>query len=217
MRQSDIDERDREGFYQVLYSRRDIRKFRSGQVPDEIIERILMAAHAAPSVGLSQPWRFILIRSMQTRTRVKELFDSINRLESGRIEDTARQELYDSLKLEGILESDFNLAVVCEPPAQDSFTLGAGTIPQTIRDSVCLAIQNLWLAARAEGVGVGWVSILPEGQIEGILGLPSNVELVAYLCVGYPEEFDDKPMLETIGWGKRLPLEQMVMQEKWEG
>ncbi|MDK3156417.1 5,6-dimethylbenzimidazole synthase [Kamptonema cortianum] len=216
MREADINERDREGFYRVLYSRRDIRKFKPGRVPDDVVERILCAAHAAPSVGLSQPWRFILIRSPETRARVKELFASVNAAQSGRIDDPARRELYDSLKLEGILESDFNLAVVCEPPPEDRFTLGAGTIPQTIRDSVCLAIQNLWLAARAEGVGVGWVSILPEGRMEDILGLPARAELVAYLCVGYPEEFADRPMLETVGWEKRLPLEQMVMQEKWK-
>jgi len=217
MAQGNISDTEREGFYKVLYSRRDIRKFRSGKVPDATVEKILNAAHAAPSVGLSQPWRFIMIRSLETRNRVKELFSGVNTDQKIRITDLKRQELYDSLKLEGIMESDFNLAVVCEPPPEGRFTLGAGTIPQTIRDSVCLAIQNLWLAARAEGVGVGWVSILPQGQIESILELPPSVQLIAYLCVGYPEEFEEKPMLETIGWGKRLPLKDLVMTEKWIG
>ncbi len=128
---------------------------------------------------------------------------------------TMRGKLYDSLKLEGILESPLNIAVTCDPSRGGPFVLGRAPMPQTSFFSVCLAIENLWLAARAEGIGVGWVSVLNQSAVERTLGLPAGVELVAYLCVGYPVEFRANPMLEEVGWKKRENLRTLVFRNRW--
>ncbi|MDX2226902.1 MAG: 5,6-dimethylbenzimidazole synthase [Verrucomicrobiae bacterium] len=206
---------EREIFYRVIRTRRDVRRFVPGEIPAQTLWRILEAAHAAPSVGFSQPWRFILVRSMETRRKVRALFEDVNAGQSAQIAEEPRRNLYDSLKLEGILESSLNIAVVCRDPGE--FVLGAGPMPQTIRDSVCLAIGNLWLAARAEGVGVGWVSILRRKEVETLLGLPERTELVAWLCVGIAEQFEERPMLETAGWKGRDALGDCVFEERWPG
>ncbi len=199
--------------YEAIASRRDVRRFRSDPLADDVLERILEAAHQAPSVGFSQPWRFLLIRSETTRRAVRALFDEANA--AAREQYTGeRQALYDSFKLEGILEAPLNLCVVCEGASSEP-TLGAHTMPETGILSTCLAVQNLWLAARAEGVGVGWVSILDPLALREVLGLPDQAWAVAYLCLGYPEAFLEKPMLETAGWRDRLPLDQIVFEERY--
>ena len=159
----------------------------------------LEAAHAAPSVGFMQPWNFILIESVEIRGRIKESFDAVNSQEKLKLEGTSRSGLYNSLKLEGILEAPLNIAVTCDHTRNGAYVLGRGPMPQTAPYSVCLAIENLWLAARSEGIGVGWVSILDQGAVEGILGLPQGVELIAYLCIGYPVEFRPDPAASGSG------------------
>jgi 5,6-dimethylbenzimidazole synthase len=206
---------ERDALERLLRSRRDIRRFRSTPLDPAVVHRILELAHLAPSVGLSQPWRFILVESIETRTRIKSLFEAKNTEESARIADPARKELYDRLKLEGIVEAPLNLAVVCDRRAKEPFVLGHAPMPETDVYSTCLAIENLWLAARAEGIGVGWVSILEPKIVEEILGLPAGVQLIAYLCVGYPLEFRDVPMLEEVGWKSRTPLDEVVYRERW--
>jgi 5,6-dimethylbenzimidazole synthase len=206
---------DREAFERLLRSRRDVRRFRSTPLDPAIVRRILELAHVAPSVGLSQPWRFVLVESLETRTRIKALFEAKNAEESARIADPARRELYDRLKLEGIVEAPLNIAVVCDRRDREPFVLGHAPMPQTDVYSTCLAIENLWLAARAEGIGVGWVSILDPKIVEEILGLPTDVQLIAYLCVGHPLEFREVPMLEEVGWKSRTPLEDVVFRERW--
>jgi 5,6-dimethylbenzimidazole synthase len=208
-------EGDAEALERILRSRRDIRRFLGTPIDPAILRHILELAHLAPSVGLSQPWRFLLIESIETRTRIKSLFEAKNAEESSRIADPARRELYDSLKLEGIVESPLNIAVLCDRRGREPFTLGHAPMPETDLYSTCLAIQNLWLAARAEGLGVGWVSIVDPAAVEAILGVPDGVRLVAYLCVGYPLEFRDVPMLEEVGWKSRAPLEDVVYRERW--
>jgi 5,6-dimethylbenzimidazole synthase len=206
---------DREALERLLRSRRDIRRFLGTPIDPAILRHILELAHLAPSVGLSQPWRFLLIESIETRTRIKALFEAKNAEESSRIADPARRELYDHLKLEGIIEAPLNIAVLCDRRQREPFTLGHAPMPATDLYSTCLAIQNLWLAARAEGLGVGWVSILDAAEVETILGVPADVRLVAYLCVGYPLEFRDVPMLEEVGWKSRTPLDEVVYRERW--
>lgn len=208
-------DRDRDAVYRVIQARRDIREFSGRPVPADILRRILEAAHFAPSVGFMQPWNFILITSTDFRRRIKELFETVNRDESQKIGDGHRKDLYRSLKLEGILESPLNLAVTCDHRRGEPFVLGRAPMPETDVFSTCLAIENLWLAARAEGVGLGWVSILKPGAVEQLLELPPDVRLVAYLCVGYPREFRPAPMLEEVGWRSRMNLEKLVFQEKW--
>jgi 5,6-dimethylbenzimidazole synthase len=208
-------ELEREALHKVMRSRRDIRQFLPRPVPEVMLRRILEMAHLAPSVGFMQPWNFILIASTEIRRRVKALFEEANGRELARIENCGQRELYPRLKLEGILEAPLNIAVTCDGRRDAPFVLGRAPLPQTDVFSTCLAIQNLWLAARAEGIGVGWVSILDKQAIEELLGLPPGVQLIAYLCVGYPTEFRPRPMLEEVGWKARQPLPDLVFQDQW--
>ena len=208
-------EAERNAIYRVMRARRDVREFRPDPVPIEVLGRILEMAHYAPSVGFMQPWNFILITSLDVRRQIKQLFLERNEQESAQIADAQRKHLYDQLKLEGIMEAPLNLAVTCDHRRDSPFVLGRGPMPQTDLYSTCLAIENIWLAARAEGVGIGWVSILDAQTVANILQLPSGVELVAYLCVGYPLEFRARPMLEEVGWKERLRLEELIYQDRW--
>ncbi len=188
-------EQERQAVCKVMRARRDIRHFLPRPVPDAVLRRILEMAHLAPSVGFMQPWNFLLLFSTEIRRQIKAHFEQANARELARIEDPARRDLYPKLKLEGILEAPLNVAVTCDGRRDAPFVLGRAPMPQTDVYSTCLAIQNLWLAARAEGVGVGWVSILDKPAVEQLLRLPPGVQLVAYLCVGYPTEFRSRPML----------------------
>jgi 5,6-dimethylbenzimidazole synthase len=211
----DFTEVEREAIRKVMRSRRDIRHFLPQPIPDEVLCRILEMAHLAPSVGFMQPWNFLLISSLEIRRQVKALFEETNTRETTRIEDPRKRDLYPRLKLEGILEAPLNIAVTCDGRREAPFVLGRAPMPQTDLFSTCLAIQNLWLAARAEGVGVGWVSILDREKLERLLQFPPGVQLVAYLCVGYPTEFRTRPMLEEVGWKQRQPLAELVFEEQW--
>ena len=201
--------------HRLILARRDIRQFRPDPISEGAIGRILEAAHAAPSVGLMQPWNFILIDSLDIRRKIKASFEAVNSKEKSKLEGDARSGLYKSLKLEGILEAPLNIAVTCDHSRGGSFVLGHAPMRQTSLYSVCLAIENLWLAARVEGIGVGWVSILEPGVVTEILELPPEVELVGYLCIGYPLEFRPKPLLEEVGWKRREKLQPFVFANRW--
>ena len=205
---------ERAALYRVIESRRDVRAFRTDSLGTETLARILGAAHHAPSVGLMQPWNFIVIRDAATKSRVKTLFQVQNEVALANYKG-ARADLYGSLKLEGIEEAPINLCVTCDRTRSGPHVLGRNTVADTDLYSTCCAVQNLWLAARVEGVGVGWVSILDYDDLRPILGIPATVVPVAYLCLGYPREFLDEPELQQRGWATRLPLEQVVYQERW--
>ena len=207
-------EEERRGVYRAIYSRRDIRHFRSQPIPDQALARIIQAAHQGPSVGFMQPWDFILIRGLAVRQQVKELFQR-ERQAAACFFDEPKRSHYLSLKLEGILEAPVNLCITCDP-TRGEVVLGRNSVPETDVYSTCCAVQNLWLAARSEGIGVGWVSILKLPQLRKILGIPPHIIPVAYLCLGYPAEFPERPLLERVGWRQRLPLEQLVHLENWE-
>ncbi len=204
----------REGVYQAIYRRRDVRRFRPDPVPSETLARLLKAAHHAPSVGFMQPWNFIVIASRATRMKVKDLYER-ERLAAAQFFDEPQKSHYLSLKLEGILEAPLNICITCDPTCAGPAVLGRNSTPETDVYSTCCAVENLWLAARAEGVGVGWVSILKRPQLQAILGIPPHVVPVAYLCVGYPERFLERPELEIEGWRRRQPLESVVFYENW--
>ncbi len=185
-------------FYRVIFSRRDVRQnFIKKNIEDKILIKILNAAHHAPSVGFSQPWNFILIKDKTIRGRIKQSFLT-ERLKSIDLlnDDKERQQKYLELKLEGILESDINICVTYDHNRFGPFVIGRMTIDDAGIYSVCCAIQNLWLASRVEGIGVGWVSILNNSDLEDILNLPKNIKPIAYLCLGYVDEFNDSPDLE---------------------
>jgi 5,6-dimethylbenzimidazole synthase len=197
----------REALYEVIAKRRDIRIFRSGvDLPHDVLTRILSAAHHAPSVGYSQPWDFVLVRNAETRGRIRESFLACRAAEAVRY-PPERRDKYLAYRLEGIAESALNICVTVDLRPADEFVLGTGAQPEALRWSACCAVQNLWLAARAEGVGVGWVSIVEPTVLRRELGLPPGIEPVAYLCVGYPIEFPERPMLEKTGWRAGKPLE----------
>ena len=206
---------DQDLIHRLILARRDIRQFRPEPISENALFRILGAAHAAPSVGLMQPWNFILIDSLDIRRQIKSSFAAVNAREQGKLEGDPRSELYGSLKLEGILEAPLNIAVTCDHSRGGPFVLGRGPMPRTAAYSVCLAIENLWLAARVEGVGVGWVSILDPEAVAKLLELPPEVELIAYLCIGYPIEFRPKPLLEEVGWRTREQLQPFVFANRW--
>ena len=165
-------------------------------------------------MGFMQPWDLILIRSVEVRAQIKELFER-ERQAAACFFDEPRRSQYLSLKLEGILESPINLCITCDPTRAGE-GLGRNSIQETDVYSTCCAVQNLWLAARSEGVGVGWVSVLKMPQLRKILGIPPHVIPVAYLCLGYPVEFPTQPTLQTAGWRNRLPVDGLLHYDDWD-
>ena len=205
---------ERRGLYRAIYSRRDIRHFRSDPIPDEVLARVIQAAHQGPSVGFMQPWDLILIRDLDVRSQVKELFHR-ERQAAACYFDEPRRSQYLALKLEGILESPVNLCITCDPTRAGE-VLGRNSVQETDVYSTCCAVQNLWLAARSEGIGVGWVSVLKLPQLRKILGIPPHVIPVAYLCLGYPVEFPHRPLLQSVGWRDRLPVTDLLHFDDWD-
>lgn len=212
---SEFSSQEKSGLYKAIFTRRDVRShFEPRPISDDALARILNAAHHAPSVGFSQPWNFILVRDSATKMRVKESFERERQRSSSSV-DEQKKEKYLSLKLEGILESDVNVCITYDPTRFGPFVIGRSSIPETGIYSVCCAVQNLWLAARSEEIGVGWVSILSNETLREALGLPEHILPVAYLCLGHVSEFAEKPDLETAKWLPRLELKDVVYFERW--
>ncbi|MHA7958130.1 nicotinate-nucleotide--dimethylbenzimidazole phosphoribosyltransferase [Streptomyces sp. L500] len=206
---------ERAAVHRVMRERRDIRKgFRRDPVPPEVLLRVLEAAHTAPSVGHSQPWDFVVIRSAETRKAMHELV-ARQREAYAKSLPKARAKQFKELKIEAILDTPVNIVVTADPTRGGRHTLGRHTQPQMAPYSSALAVENLWLAARAEGLGVGWVSFFDEREMVRALGLPEHLEVVAYLCVGYVDEFPDEPELLQAGWSKRRPLSWVVHEEEY--
>lgn len=206
---------ERRGLYRAIHERRDVRsQFLPDEIPPDVLARLLEAAHHAPSVGFMQPWDFIVIESRTVRGAVLATFEEENQKAAERFEGE-RKAHYRSLKLQGILESPLNLCITCDRSRGGPHVLGRNSIVDTDLFSTCLAVQNLWLAARAEGIGVGWVSILDQEQLSAALNLPEHVYPLAYLCLGYVSEFLDQPELEAKGWRDRLPLSELVHGDRW--
>ncbi|MFL4495609.1 nicotinate-nucleotide--dimethylbenzimidazole phosphoribosyltransferase [Streptomyces sp. VTCC 41912] len=209
------DDSERAAVHRVIRERRDIRNgFRSDPIPNEVLLRVLEAAHTAPSVGHSQPWDFVVIRSDDTRAKMHELAMR-QRDAYAKSLPKARAKQFRELKIEAILETPVNIVVTADPTRGGRHTLGRHTQPQMAPYSSALAVENLWLAARAEGLGVGWVSFFDEREMVRELGLPEHLEVVAYLCVGYVDEFPDEPELLQAGWSKRRPLSWVVHEETY--
>lgn len=208
---------DRQGLYRVLLSRRDVRgQFLPDPIADDVLARVLTAAHHAPSVGFMQPWSFILVRSPEVRGRIKAAFEQAND-EAAAMFAADQQAVYRSLKLEGILEAPINICVTCDRDRVGPVVLGRTHIPTMDLYSTVCAVENLWLAARAEDLGLGWVSIISEPALKQILGLPERVVPVAYLCIGKVSHFFAQPELATRGWRKRLNLSELVCLDGWDG
>jgi nicotinate-nucleotide--dimethylbenzimidazole phosphoribosyltransferase len=206
---------DIDAFYRLAAARRDVRTgFRPDPVRDDLLARILAAAHQAPSVGLSQPWDFIIVRDRALRERVRGLALSQRAAFAASL-PRARAAAFGTLKVEAILDAPVNIVVTCDPARGGRHVLGRHAQPQAAEYSAACAVQNLWLAARAEGLGVGWVSFFDERELAGVLGLPGHVRVVAYLCVGHVEQFPPAPELVMSGWARQRPLSWAVHHGRW--
>jgi len=201
--------------HSIIEARRDVRSgFKNKAIPESVILKTLEAAHHAPSVGFMQPWNFLLINDSDKKKQVKDAFllarDKESKLFSGE-----RAELYDCLKLEGIEEAPLNILITCQKDRNGETGLGRSIQDDMDIYSTVCAVQNLWLAARVEGIGIGWVSIIEKSALREIFQLPENVEPVAYLCAGYVDNFSDKPELEKAGWQERLELDKLIFKNVW--
>jgi 5,6-dimethylbenzimidazole synthase len=215
MSEPDFTLEERAAVYRAIALRRDIRaEFLPDAVSHEVLLRLLGAAHQAPSVGLSQPWRFLVVRSLATRRAVHAAFMRAN-AEAAATYRAADEQRYRALRLAGILDAPVNLCITCDDAPLRGHGLGRQTMPETARYSTVCAIQNLWLAARAEGLGVGWVSILDPAELRTILSIPDRLTFIAYLCLGYVAEFPMLPDLERVGWESRSPLADVIDFEQY--
>jgi 5,6-dimethylbenzimidazole synthase len=208
-------EAEKEAVYKAINTRRDVRdQFLPTPLPDDVIEKLLQAAHHAPSVGFMQPWNFILIREAEQKQKIWEAFDRANK-EAAEMFDADRQSLYQKLKLEGILKSPLNICITCDRSRGGEVILGRTHNPQMDLYSTVCAVQNLWLAARAEGIGMGWVSIYHDAELKELLGIPEEIEIIAYLCLGYVDSLYEEPELQVKGWRQRLELSDLISEGRW--
>jgi 5,6-dimethylbenzimidazole synthase len=204
--------------YKVIAERRDIRHFLPMPMDSEILTKILQAAHHAPSVGLMQPWRFIRISDKTLRKAIHKLVDAerINTAQAiGELENTTRMAEFMRLKVEGVLDcGELLVATLCDK--RDAHVFGRRTLPEMDIASVSCAIQNMWLAARAEGLGMGWVSLFDPIKLAKLLGIPADAKPIAILCLGYVNTFYKEPMLIEEGWATAKPLSNMLMENGWQ-
>jgi 5,6-dimethylbenzimidazole synthase len=192
----------RERLYDLLRWRRDVRKFKRTKLPEGAIERLISIACLSPSVGLSEPWRFVLVEDAGRRAALRQCFEDCN-ADALQMQSPDRAALYARLKLAGLDDAPCQLAVFADRSTAQGGGLGRLTMPETLDYSVVMAIHTLWLAARAEGLGMGWVSILDPARVTAILDVPQHWIFIGYLCVGYPVQEDDTPSLEREGWEHR--------------
>ncbi|WP_374243928.1 5,6-dimethylbenzimidazole synthase [Zoogloea sp.] len=200
------------GVYRAIAERRDMRHFRPDPVDPALLQRLLWAAHHAPSVGYMQPWRFIRITDRALRERMHALVEVERRATAEALGE--RQDDFMRLKVEGLLEAG-EVVVVALADGREKHVFGRRTLPEMDLASVACAIQNMWLAARAEGIGLGWVSIFDPLELAALLGMPEGARPVAILCIGHVEQFYPRPMLEMEHWAERMPIETVLAENVW--
>jgi 5,6-dimethylbenzimidazole synthase len=208
-------DQERETVYKAIYNRRDVRgQFKPDPIPEEVLSRIISAAHHAPSVGFMQPWDFVIVKSPEVKRRVKEGFEVAHQ-EAAEMFQREKRATYESLKLEGIMEAPVGICITCDRGRTGPVVIGRTANPEMdLYSSVC-AVQNLWLAARAENLGVGWVSIIHHDALRKALNMPENIMPIAYLCIGYVTFFHDKPELEKAGWLPRADMKSLIHYDQW--
>jgi 5,6-dimethylbenzimidazole synthase len=206
---------ERDAVYKCIFNRRDVRgQFLPDPIPDAVLARLLRAAHHAPSVGFMQPWDFIVVRDIAVRQQVRDAFEVAN-LEAAELFEDEKQKTYRRLKLQGIIEAPIGICITCDRSRTGKVVLGrTHQADMDLYSAVC-AVQNLWLAARAENIGVGWVSIIKPDDLREALAIPPSIQPIAYLCVGYVSHFFQKPDLEAAGWLPRMPLSDAVCIDRW--
>lgn len=215
MQQTTITDAERDAFYKVIHNRRDTRaEFKPDTIPEEVLMRVLNAAHHAPSVGFMQPWDFVVVKDLSVRQQIKSGFETAH-AEAAEMFDGDKQQTYRGLKLEGIMEAPLGICITCDRSRTGPVVIGRTANPEMdLYSSVC-AVQNLWLAARAENLGVGWVSIIHHDVMREALGIPEHIVPVAYLCIGYVSHFHQKPELEKAGWLPRMDLDTLIHRDRW--
>jgi 5,6-dimethylbenzimidazole synthase len=201
----------RQRLYDLLRWRRDVRRFKRVPLPEGAIERLIGLACLSPSVGLSEPWRFVVVEDSGRRAAIRDCFETCNK-EALEMQEPDRAALYARLKLAGLNDAPVQIAVFADRATAQGSGLGRRTMPQTLDYSVAIAIHTLWLAARAEGLGVGWVSILDPARMTAILEVPQDWVFIGHLCVGYPQKEDDMPALERDGWEHRHAPDGVVIR-----
>lgn len=204
----------RSALHDIVGARRDIRRFRPDPVPEETLNRLLSAAHAAPSVGHSQPWRFLVVSDPAVRDRAALMSDRERLAQAAQLEPDAARHLLD-LQLEGLREAPLGIVVCCDRRTPATGVLGRATFPDADMWSCACAIQNLWLAARGEGLGLGWVTLFQPAELAELLHLPDGVVTLGWLCVGWPDERPPDPGLERAGWSRRVALSDVVLRDRW--
>ncbi|HAT50504.1 MAG: 5,6-dimethylbenzimidazole synthase [Nitrospirae bacterium] len=206
---------DRNSLYKTIFNRRDVRgQFKPDPIPDAVLSRILLAAHHAPSVGFMQPWDFVIVTDPNVKRAVHAGFQQAH-AEAAAMFTGEKREVYRTLKLEGIMEAPVNICVTCDRDRTGPVVIGrTADKAMDLYSSVC-AVQNLWLAARSEGLGVGWVSIIHPEVLHHALGIPDPIVPIAYLCIGTVSHFLAKPELETANWLPRLPLDTLIHGNRW--
>ncbi len=207
-------EATRTGLYDVVAARRDVRRYRPDRVPEQVLERVLLAAHQAPSVGHSQPWRFVVVQDASVREKAAWMADQERLSQAAQLDPDAARHLLD-LQLEGIREAPLGVVVCCDRRVPAAGVLGRATFPDSDLWSCACAIQNMWLAARAEGLGMGWVTLFDPPSLAGLLGLPDGVVSLGWMCLGWPDERNPGPGLERAGWSRRQPLSDVVLHDRW--
>ncbi len=208
-------EEERKSFYDILYSRRDVRRFRPDDIGAELLQKVLAAGHAAPSVGHSQPWRFIVVRDDNLRARAAQLAAKERLAQASKLDEIKRRQMLD-FQLEGIAEAPIGIVVCCDRRVSHEKVLGRATYIDADMWSCAAAIENMWLAARAEGLGLGWVTLFQSKDLADLLSIPDGVENLGWLCLGWPDERNPFPGLERHGWSKKLDLDQLVFFDSWE-
>jgi nicotinate-nucleotide--dimethylbenzimidazole phosphoribosyltransferase len=204
----------RDALAEVIGARRDIRRFRADHVADQLLQRVLEAGHAAPSVGHSQPWRFIVVRDAATRATAAAMADRARLEQAAQMDEVSASHLR-SLQLEGLREAPIGIVVCCDRRVRPAGVLGRATFADTDLWSCACAIENMWLTARAEGLGIGWVTLFDPAELADLLGMPDGVETLGWLCLGWPDERPPAPGLERHGWSQRLRLDDVVISERW--
>ena len=208
-------EAEREAVYRAIHTRRDVRsQFLPRPIDPAVLDRLLLAAHHAPSVGFMQPWNFLVVTDPGVKASVKAAFTHANE-EAALLFADERKRLYSAIKLEGIVEAPVNLCITCDRERGGPVILGRTHNRDTDLYSTVCAVQNLWLAARAEGIGVGWVSIFNDADLRAIFDLPDHVVPVAYLCLGHVAELHLEPELQASGWQQRLDIEELIFADRW--
>lgn len=210
-----LTDEEKSGIYKAIFNRRDIRSFLEVPLPQDKLMKILEAAHSAPSVGFMQPWNFIVIRELHLKQTLAHIVDKERRALAIHYEDTERELKFLQLKIAGILEAPVTICVTCDPSRGGDHVLGRNSIPETDIMSVSCAIQNMWLAAYAEGLAMGWVSFYKKSDIRALLNIPHHVDPLALISIGYTDHYPDKPILESNNWEKRQVLQKLIYENVW--